>query len=40
MRLARIEGVSVDEAFEILRTRARANRQRLVDVAAEVLDQD
>ena len=38
--LARIEGVSVDEAFEILRSRARSNRQRLVDVAAEVLDQD
>jgi GAF domain-containing protein len=38
--LARIEGVSVDEAFEVLRTRARASRKRLVDVAAEVLEQD
>ena len=38
--LARIEGVSVDEAFEILRSRARSKRQRLVDVATEVLDQD
>lgn len=37
--LARIEGVSVDEAFEILRSRARADRRRLVDIAAEVLDQ-
>jgi GAF domain-containing protein len=37
--LARTEGVSVDEAFEILRSRARSNRQRLVDTAAEVLDQ-
>ena len=37
--LARIEGVSVDEAFELLRSRARSNRQRLVDVAAEVLEQ-
>jgi len=38
--LARMEGVSVDEAFEVLRSRARASRQRLVDVAAEVLSQD
>ena len=37
--LARIEGVSVDEAFEILRTQARSNRKRLVDIAAEVLAQ-
>jgi GAF domain-containing protein len=37
--LARIEGVSVDVAFEILRSRARASRRRLVDVAAEVLNQ-
>jgi GAF domain-containing protein len=37
--LARIEGVGVDEAFEILRSRARSSRQRLVDVAAAVLAQ-
>lgn len=35
--LARIEGISVDEAFEVMRRRARAQRQRLVDVAAAVL---
>ena len=35
--LARIEGISVDEAFERLRQRARSSRQRLVDVAAMVL---
>jgi AmiR/NasT family two-component response regulator len=35
--LARIEGISVDEAFVRLRERARSSRQRLVDVAATVL---
>jgi GAF domain-containing protein len=37
--LSRTEDISVDEAFELLRTRARQTRQRLVDVAATVLDQ-
>jgi GAF domain-containing protein len=36
--LSRIEGVSVDEAFALLRERARRNRTRLVDVARAVLD--
>jgi GAF domain-containing protein len=35
--LARMEGISVDEAFERLRARARSSRQRLVDVAAALL---
>jgi GAF domain-containing protein len=35
--LARIEGITVDEAFTLLRQRARSSRQRLVDVAATVL---
>ena len=35
--LARIEGISVDEAFEVMRRRARSQRQRLVDVASAVL---
>ncbi len=35
--LARMEGITVDEAFERLRSRARSSRQRLVDVAATVL---
>jgi GAF domain-containing protein len=35
--LARIEGISVDEAFEVLRGRARSQRRRLVDVASAVL---
>jgi GAF domain-containing protein len=35
--LARLEGISVDQAFEQLRQRARSSRQRLVDIAAEVL---
>ena len=35
--LARIEGITVDEAFVRLRERARSSRQRLVDVAATVL---
>jgi GAF domain-containing protein len=36
--LSRMEGVSVDEAFALLRDRARRNRTRLVDVATAVLD--
>jgi len=36
--LSRTAGVTVDEAFEILRARARSKRQRLVEVAAEVLE--
>jgi GAF domain-containing protein len=35
--LARIEGISVDEAFEVMRRRARSQRQRLVEVATDVL---
>jgi transcriptional regulator with GAF, ATPase, and Fis domain len=35
--LARQEGITVDEAFERLRKRARSSRQRLVDIAAIVL---
>ncbi|MDX6371339.1 MAG: hypothetical protein QOD98_327, partial [Nocardioidaceae bacterium] len=35
--LARIEGITVDEAFVRLRERARSSRQRLVDIAAIVL---
>jgi GAF domain-containing protein len=35
--LARMEGITVDEAFVVLRHRARSTRQRLVDVAATVL---
>ena len=35
--LARTEGITVDEAFQKLRERARSSRQRLVDVAATVL---
>ena len=36
--LARIEGITVDQAFVRLRERARSSRQRLVDVAAAVLE--
>jgi GAF domain-containing protein len=36
--LARIEGISVDQAFEVMRRRARSQRQRLVEVAAAVLE--
>ena len=36
--LSRIEGVSVDEAFAMLRRRARSERIRLVDVARVILD--
>jgi GAF domain-containing protein len=35
--LARQESITVDQAFERLRERARSSRQRLVDVAANVL---
>ncbi len=35
--LSRLEGITVDEAFERLRQRARSSRQRLVDIAATVL---
>ena len=38
--LSRIEKVSVDEAFVLLRRRARSQRQRLVDVARPVLHQE
>ena len=36
--LSRIEGVSVDEAFVMMRQRARSNRIRLVDLASEILE--
>jgi len=35
--LARMQGISVDEAFEVMRRRARSQRERLVDVASAVL---
>jgi GAF domain-containing protein len=35
--LSRLEGITVDQAFDRLRERARSGRQRLVDVAAAVL---
>ena len=38
--LARMEGISVDEAFDRMRRRARSQRQRLVEVAAAVLASD
>ena len=38
--LARSEGISVDEAFNVLRQRARSSRMRLGDVAAAVLAGD
>ena len=37
--LSRMENISVDEAFTVLRHRARTSRQRLVDIAAAVLAQ-
>jgi GAF domain-containing protein len=37
--LAQREGVSIDSAFELIRTRARASQQRIVDVAAQVLEE-
>ena len=36
--LAQQEGVSIDAAFELLRERARSTHQRIVDVAADVLE--
>ena len=36
--LAQKEGVGIDAAFELLRDRARSTRQRIVDVAAAVLE--
>ncbi|WP_426241306.1 ANTAR domain-containing protein [Nocardioides sp. LHG3406-4] len=35
--VAQLEGTSPSEAFQLLRSRARASRRRLADVAAEVL---
>ena len=35
--LAQLRGVSVDEAFELMRSHARANRMKLGDVAQQVL---
>ncbi|MEP6817140.1 MAG: GAF and ANTAR domain-containing protein [Marmoricola sp.] len=35
--VAKVAGVSVDEAFNLLRARARSTQQRLVEVAQEVL---
>jgi GAF domain-containing protein len=35
--VARLEGISVDEAFDVLRQRARSSRTRLAEVAAAVL---
>jgi len=37
--VAAIAGISADEAFELLRTRARSSQRRLVDVAQSVLDE-
>ena len=37
--LAQREGVSIEEAFQVLRTRARESQRRIVDVANAVLDQ-
>ena len=36
--VAALAGISPDEAFELLRKRARSNRQRLAEVALAVLD--
>lgn len=36
--LSRTLGISVDEAFVIMRNRARSSQRRLVDVAEEVLE--
>ena len=36
--LSRMEGVSVEEAFLILRNRARSQRVRLVDIARDILE--
>lgn len=37
--LAQAEGISPAEAFDVLRSRARSGRQRLVDIAEDVLAQ-
>lgn len=37
--LAQMEGTTPTEAFELMRSQARSSHRRLVDVAAEVLDQ-
>ena len=37
--VAALRGITTDEAFELLRSRARSSRQRLVDVAQAVLDE-
>lgn len=37
--LAQADGISLDEAFDLLRNRARATRTRLVDVAASLLEE-
>jgi GAF domain-containing protein len=37
--VAALRGISTDEAFEVLRTRARSHETRLVDVAQAVLDE-
>lgn len=36
--LSQLEGVTTDEAFQLMRARARASRIRLVDAASEVLE--
>jgi GAF domain-containing protein len=36
--LAQADGIGLDEAFDVLRTRARSSRMKLVDVAQEYLD--
>ena len=37
--VAAVDGITTDEAFEVLRSRARSSRKRLVDVAQSVLDE-
>jgi GAF domain-containing protein len=37
--VAALRGITTDEAFELLRSRARSSQKRLVDVAQAVLDQ-
>jgi len=37
--VAALRGISTDEAFELLRSRARSHQKRLVDVAQAVLDE-
>jgi len=36
--VAALRGISTDDAFDLLRTRARSNQRRLVDVAQAVLN--